>query len=217
MDVIYGCVWCDSQYACMTEEKDKLPYQEMTITDIITECEKYPTQNITLTGGEPLIHPDVKYLIQALCEAGYDVNVETNGSVDISEYFNEDGYVLNKYNNNLWFTVDYKCPSSGMDICMLENNFDVYKNKYRNIVYKFVVGSIEDLNKANEIITEYIMPGSLKYNCSNYIYLSPVFGEIEPKDIVTYMQKNNMFDKKVPIRVQLQLHKIIWPADQRGV
>lgn len=189
----------------------------MTITDIIKECDKYPTDNITLTGGEPLIHPDVKYLIQALCEAGYNVNIETNGAVDISEYFDEDGYVLDKYNDNLWFTIDYKCPSSGMENHMIMDNFDIFKKKYHNIVYKFVVGSQEDLDKAKEIIDDYIMPGSLKYNCKNYIYLSPVFGSIEPKEIVEYMQRNSMFNRQVPIRVQLQLHKFIWSKDKRGV
>lgn len=189
----------------------------MTITDILNECDKYCTDNITLTGGEPLIHADAKYLIQALCEAGYNVNIETNGAVDISTYFDEDGYVLDKYNENLWFTVDYKCPSSGMEGHMIMDNFDIFKKKYHNVVYKFVVGNQEDLDKAREIIDDYITPGSLKYNCKNFVYLSPVFGSIEPKEIVEYMQRNHMFSRQIPIRVQLQLHKFIWNKDKRGV
>ena len=159
-------------YACKVEGSE-LPYTEMSIRDIVNKCLEYRevngTNNITFTGGEPLIHADVKYLIQALCEAGYNVNIETNGAVDISEYFDEDGYVLDKYNDNLWFTIDYKCPSSGMENHMIIDNFDIFKKKYHNIVYKFVVGSQEDLDKAKEIIDDYIMPGSLKYNCKNYV------------------------------------------------
>ena len=60
-------------------------------------------------------------------------------------------------------------------------------------------------------------PCKLWNNCKNYIYLSPVFGSIEPKEIVEYMQRNNMFSRQVPIRVQLQLHKFIWNKDKRGV
>ena len=188
----------------------------MTITDIINECDKYCTDNITLTGGEPLIHPDVQYLIQALCEAGYDVNIETNGAVDISEYFDEYGQVLPKY-TGLWFTVDYKCPSSGMEDRMIMDNFDVYKKKYNGIVYKFVVGSETDLDRARQIINDYIIPGTTHYYGKNYVYLSPVFGQIEPKKIVEYMQKYDMYNATVPIRAQLQIHKFLWDPNKRGV
>lgn len=216
---LYGCnlrcSYCDSRYACEKTEEN-LPYTEMSISNIIKQCDKYDTNNITLTGGEPLIHEDVCYLLQALSEAGYDVNVETNGAVDISEYFDAYGYILPKY-SNVFFTIDYKCPSSDMERFMLPDNFDIGKQGYSNIVYKFVVGSIEDLDVARKLITEHIIPDSVDLNKTNYVYLSPVFGKIEPKEIVEYMQKYSLYNSKVKVRIQLQLHKFIWDPDKRGV
>lgn len=209
-------------YACKVEGSE-LPYTEMSIRDIVYKCLEYKeqngTNNITFTGGEPLIAPDAPYLLQALCEEGFDVNVETNGAVDISRYFNkETGKVLDKYNGNLWFTVDYKCTTSGMKDKMILDNFNVKYHHYKNMVYKFVVGSQQDLLNAEYIIKNYILinqKGIESYN--NLIYISPVFGKIEPKEIVKFMQNHKLYDQYTPIRVQLQLHKFIWSPDMKGV
>lgn len=208
------CSFCDTPYS-YNQETDELPYKEMSITEIIEECDKYNTDNITVTGGEPLIHLDIKYLLRALSEAGYNVNVETNGAVKIAQYFNSDGTPAEGY-ENVWFTVDYKSPSSGMEEKMIMDNFDVSKYKYHNVVYKFVVGNEEDLNKAYTIITDKIIDKKQNDN-GNIIYLSPIFGDIEPREIVEYMQKTDLFNSKTPIRVQLQLHKIIWDPMKKGV
>ena len=185
----------------------------MSIEDIIKECDKYNTDNITLTGGEPLIHLDVKHLLRILSESGYNVNVETNGSVSIKQYYNEDGTHAQGY-ENVWFTVDYKSPSSGMQDKMLMDNFDVMKYKYQDVVYKFVVGNEKDLDVANDIINTKILTN---INRNNLVYISPIFGDIEPKAIVEYMQKHDLFDSKTPIRCQIQLHKVIYPPEMRGV
>lgn len=215
---LYGCnlrcKFCDTVYS-YSQESDKVPYKEMSITEIIEECDKYNTDNITVTGGEPLIHLDIQYLLRALSEAGYNVNVETNGSVSLARYYKDNGEHATGY-ENVWFTVDYKCACSGMEDKMILDNFHRNKNPYKDIVYKFVVGSQDDLFKANEIINNFILSeNSDGGNC--YIYLSPVYGDIEPKEIVKFMQEKDMFNSKVPIRCQLQLHKFIWPVDQRGV
>lgn len=213
---LYGCNlrcgFCDTKYS-YNQESEELPYKEMSIEEIIKECDKYNTDNITLTGGEPLIHLDVKYLLRILSESGYNVNVETNGSVSIKQYYNEDGTHAQGY-ENVWFTVDYKSPSSGMQDKMLMDNFDVMKYKYQDVVYKFVVGNEKDLDVANDIINTKILTN---INRNNLVYISPIFGDIEPKAIVEYMQKHDLFDSKTPIRCQIQLHKVLWPVDQRGV
>lgn len=222
---LYGCnlrcSYCDTKYS-YNQESAELPFTEMSIEEIIKECDKYNTDNITLTGGEPLIHLDVKYLLRALSESGYNVNVETNGSVPIKQYYNTDGTHAKGY-ENVWFTVDYKCKSSGMEDKMCIDNFS--KN-YMDVVYKFVVGSKEDLDIASNVIAKYIFDlNNLDFNSytvkdniyNRSIYLSPIFGNIEPKDIVEYMIENNMFNNVCPIKVQLQIHKFIWPVDQRGV
>lgn len=210
------CVYCDTPYGYDLEQSD---YKEMSITEILKECKKYTTHNITLTGGEPLIHEDVQYLLRALSENNYNVNVETNGSVSIKKYFNFDGTPKDEY-KNVWFTVDYKCPYSQMSQNMDMDNFDVNKYNYENIVYKFVVANLQDLEMAKEIITKYIFQKKENRNKSynNTVYLSPVFKEIEPKEIVEYLQNTpELIDSFTPVRVQLQLHKFIWPVEQRGV
>lgn len=218
---LYGCNlrcdYCDTKYSYEQENEDK-SYKELSITEIIQKCEKYKTKNITLTGGEPLIHLDVDYLLRALSEKGFNVNVETNGSVSIKKYFNFNGTPKDEY-ENVWFTVDYKCPSSGMENKMLIDNFDVDKYSFKNVVYKFVVGNRQDLEKAADIIKNLIFKIDYDKRClyHNIVYLSPVFGEIEPKEIVEFLQDNDLYNEYTPVRVQLQLHKFIWPVDQRGV
>lgn len=215
------CTYCDTPYG-YEQQDDVEPYKEMSITEIIQECEKYKTKNITLTGGEPLIHNDVQYLLRALSENNYNVNVETNGSVPIKKYFNVDGTPKSGY-ENVWFTVDYKCPISGMENKMDMDNFSVSKYLYKNVVYKFVIGSLQDLQKATDIIQNYIFKlggvdtGSRK-DYHNVVYISPVFGKIEPREIVEYLQNTpELMNEYTPVRVQLQLHKFIWPPEKRGV
>lgn len=191
---LYGCnlrcSYCDSMYAC-----EGNGYTEMYIEDIMKQIEEYGHPRVTLTGGEPLIHPDVKLLIQEILAAGYKLNIETNGAVDIDPF--------NK-KKNVIITLDYKCPSSGMEAFMHLSNLDQLD---KHDVLKFVVGSPEDLEKAKEIILEYELQGK----CN--IYFSPVFGSIEAKDIVEFILREHLED----VRMQLQIHKFIWEPDRKGV
>lgn len=179
------CSYCDTKYSY---ENSK--YTDMTVTEIYEKVFRLGCHKITLTGGEPLIHDDVDELIQKLVDEGYEVNIETNGSVDIQPYLQK----------NIIVTMDYKCPSSGMEDEMLIDNLQKLRKKD---VLKFVVGNCEDLNICQNV-----------KNCSKaQIFISPVFGMIEPKTIVEYMISHNMND----CRVQLQLHKFIWKPEERGV
>ena len=101
-------------------------------------------------------------------------------------------------------TADYKLPSSGMEKYMLTENFSYLT--LRDSV-KFVVGDMRDLARAEEIINEY----GLTEKCR--VYFSPVFGKIKPVEIAEFMKKRRLND----VRLQLQLHKIIWEPDMRGV
>lgn len=204
---LYGCnlscTYCDSNYACIGND-----YKEMTIYEILTEVEKYNCHNITLTGGEPLIHEeDATKLISLLIKNGYEVNIETNGSKDIERIRNS---IKHKYNpkvarNQLFFTMDWKSIYSGMATKNLQKNL---MELDENDVLKFVVADEKDLEQMTDIITTY-----LPY-LTCHIFVSPVFGKIEPKDIVAYLQKNPCLSN---VRLQLQMHKYIWPADMRGV
>ena len=184
------CSYCDTRYGC-----EGTDYKEMSVQEIIDECFKIGNPRITVTGGEPLIHDGINDLLKALDDCGlYEINIETNGSVDITKFCYD----------NVFFTVDYKCPSSLMNDKMYLDNF-VFVSK--NDVVKFVVGSEEDLIKAIEIIDRY----DLQYNTN--VYLSPVFGKIEPARLVQFVLDNHLSE----VRVQVQLHKIIWSPDKRGV
>lgn len=183
------CEYCDTTYSY-----DVSKAKEMTISEILASVSSLNCKRITLTGGEPLIHDSVEGLIRMLVRRGYEVNIETNGSVDIQPYVNALG--------NPIITMDYKCPCSGMEDKMLKSNLLMLR---KTDVLKFVVGSVKDLLICHEII------------CCNdikaQIFISPVFGKIEPKEIVDYVIGHNMND----CRVQLQLHKIIWDPELRGV
>lgn len=183
-----NCSYCDSRYACDWEEKD---VTEMTPEEIYKDVYKKGNRKITLTGGEPLIHEDVNILIALLTDNGFYVNIETNGSVDIIPYTKS---------SKILITMDYKCPSSGMSDMMLLKNLEELRKKD---VLKFVVGSKADLDCCRDMI---------KYTEAQ-IFISPVFGKIEPKQIVEYMLEHDMQE----CRIQLQLHKFIWNPDERGV
>lgn len=187
-----NCSYCDTLWA----NSDKCIAQLMTAEEILIYIKSLGIKNVTITGGEPLIQTNIYSLIDLLCQNELDVEIETNGSEDISIY--SDMEIMPS------FTLDYKLPSSGMEQFMEMKNYNFLT---KNDTVKFVCGSREDLEKAREIIEGQ----RLIEKCA--VYLSPVFGEIEPKDIVEYMLEHKMNG----VNFQLQLHKFIWPADIRGV
>lgn len=190
------CVYCDSAYTLTGDM-----YTEMSIPEILDKCGELKNKCITLTGGEPLIHKDVYTLIEVLLNEGYHVNVETNGTVDISRFY------IHRNEGSLFFTVDYKTPYSGAEDDMFMDNF--YKNVGSCDVVKFVCATQEDLLKMKEVVKNMqdrllVMP---------HIFVSPVFGKIKPVELVDFIKENDMQD----VRVQLQLHKLIWAPDTMGV
>ena len=191
------CKYCDSKY---TWEKDSTSKQ-MTVQEIVDRCNELGLQNITFTGGEPLLQKDADELIMTLANEGFNVSIETNGAVDFTtrEWF---------INNtpNVWICADYKMPFSGATDKMLP--LSTFAKLRPQDVLKMVVAE-SDLPTALEVIKGVRNGGS---ECQ--FYLSPVFNEIEPKKIVEFMQKHRLQYKT---RVQLQLHKFIWNPDKRGV
>lgn len=186
------CHYCDTTWA---NEEDCV-YEEQSPEQIVSYVEENKIKNVTLTGGEPLLQVDMDKLLQLLGKKeNIYVEIETNGSVPIKKFTNE-------YRPS--FTMDYKLSASGYEDKMHLDNFN-YLQKEDTV--KFVVGSILDLDKASEIIQTYSLIGKC------HIYLSPVFGMIEPKEIVEYMIEHNMND----VRMQLQMHKFIWNPAARGV
>ena len=185
------CSYCDTKYALKHDQGT-----EMSIPEILSKVEELAgsdLKNVTLTGGEPLIHEHVYDLIDELMEGGYEVNVETNGTI-LPE--------LDSRYHSLFYTMDYKSLSSGQTDKM---NEEAIKNLHSADVLKFVVSDIKDLLQAVDVVN--------KYRPEAKIYVSPVFGKIEPKEIVDFMQSWDLHGWTL----QLQLHKLIWSADMRGV
>ena len=125
-----------------------------------------------------------------------EVNIETNGAVDLDDFWEY------KYNTKVIFTMDYKCASSGMEDKM--KLWNLYLLQPKDAI-KFVVSNYNELEKMEYILEE--------TGCKARPYVSPVFGAIEPKELVEYVLDNNLNN----VTVQVQLHKIIWNPNMRGV
>ena len=180
------CRWCDTPYSWQGNE-----FTDMSVCEIMEHIKKYNCKRITLTGGEPLLQHDALDLVQALVDARYQVEIETNGAVDISPYTKFD---------NVLITMDWKCKGSGEQSKMIDGNLDLLRP---TDVIKFVVSSQQDLEEMEQV--------SLMTQAEAYV--SPVFGEIELKDLIEYVLDHNLND----VRVQVQMHKIAYPVDMRGV
>lgn len=188
-----NCGYCDTAWA----NDRKIAFVPMSAEEIYGYIKDTKVTNVTLTGGEPLLQKDIGTLLALLSkDPELYVEIETNGSVLLSKF--------SDLENPPSFTMDYKLPSSGMERMMALDNFDHLTN---NDTVKFVSGSLEDLEKAKELINEY------KLTEKTNIFISPVFGEIQLESIVDFMKDNNMNG----VNMQVQLHKIIWDPNERGV
>lgn len=191
-----SCSYCDTSWA----NHEDAEFTEMTAQQIYDTVKISGITNVTLTGGEPLMQEGLEELLDVLlADEKLSVEIETNGSIPLDKFIPADTAARRPI-----FTMDYKLPSSGMEIMMLTANFDLLAPQD---TVKFVSGSMEDLERARDVIDMY----SLTEKCS--VYISPVFGQIEPADIVEFMKENRMNG----VNLQLQLHKLIWDPQERGV
>lgn len=187
-----ACSYCDTKWANLPDA----PCTDMTADEICAGIFASGIKNVTLTGGEPLLQKDISELITMLIKSGLRVEIETNGSVCLQPFAELEARPV--------FTMDYKLPSSGMEDKMCLKNFELLNG---HDTVKFVSGSINDLEKAFEIISRY----DLINRC--HVYFSPVFGSIEPAEMVEWMKEKKLNGA----RLQLQLHKFIWVPEKRGV
>lgn len=188
-----NCSYCDTTWA---NEKDVL-YELMSSEDIYEYIKSTKVKNITLTGGEPLLQEGIIGLLELLSkDKELHVEIETNGSVMLDKF--------SKLQNSPSFTMDYKLPSSNMEHKMSLENFEFLT---KNDTVKFVSGSLKDLEKAKNIIDKFNLIEKTN------IYMSPVFGQISMDSIVEFMKDNNMNG----VTMQVQLHKVIWDPNKRGV
>ena len=187
------CNYCDTRWACTEDAKA----EKMTEAEIVSYVTSTGVKRVTLTGGEPLLVDNAIDLLEAFAaHKDIFVEIETNGSVDIHPFAEID--------NPPAFTLDYKLKGSGMEDRMLTDNFKYLKAKD---TVKFVCSDVSELDRVCEIVDRY----RISDKCTAII--SPVFGRIEPADMVDYL----ITHKRNDIRLQLQLHKFIWDPNKRGV
>ncbi len=156
----------------------------------------YPDAIIEITGGEPLCQPNTIFLLRELKEAGRTVLLETNGSLDLTTV--PDGVVK---------IMDLKCPDSGMSDKMLFTNLQRLTPADE---LKFVLSSRRDYEWAVEIIRRQL-PDALGTPLPALL-LSAVPDKLEAAVLAAWI-----LEDKLPVRLQLQIHKIIWPQTERGV
>lgn len=180
------CSYCDTRYA----------YEEgvnMELTEIMNRIAAYMCRLVEITGGEPLLQSETPTLIYRLLENGYEVMLETNGSLDIS-----------RVDERCIKIVDIKCPTSGESD---KNDMENLKRLDSKDQVKFVI--------ENRIDYEYAK-GTIDSNCPDFpeeqILFSPVSGGIAPSRLAEWILEDNL-----NVRLHLQLHKIIWPDEERSV
>lgn len=179
------CTYCDTAYSY--EEGS-----EMSIEGILNSVDAFGINLVELTGGEPLLQPDSPSLVGALCNAGYELLIETNGSQDI-EHIDPRAKII----------MDIKAPSSGMADRMFWPNLEFLKPEDE---IKFILATREDYEWASTLVNN----EELAAICS--VLYSPAFGMLQPADLAAWI-----LEDRLPVRLNLQLHKYIWPPEQRGV
>lgn len=189
-----ACNYCDTKWA----NEESVDFTWIDKQKIYKQIKSVGISNVTLTGGEPLMQQGINELINYIAQDEHiQIEIETNGSIDLFEF-------KRNIHENVTFTMDYKLGCSGMEEHMLTSNFLLLEQKD---VVKFVIGDTEELETILRIIRDY----SLLDRCT--IILSPVFGAINPEKIVEFMRDNRLNE----VKLQLQLHKIIWNPERRGV
>ncbi len=179
------CSYCDTEYAFYEG-------QDLSIEKIFENIKQYNCKLVEVTGGEPLVQKESLELMTKLCDAGYEVMVETGGSLPIENI-----------DNRVKIIMDLKTPSSLMS----------GKNLYKNIEYlkstdeiKFVIGDRQDYDWSKKILDKYKLPNKCE------ILFSTVFGKLENSKLVEWILTDSL-----NVRFQTQLHKYIWEPNKRSV
>lgn len=189
------CTWCDTKYSYPPVEAEFT----MSIPEIVEEAGKYLSKHVCLTGGEPLLYGNRSAaLIEALVETGRytDLHVETNGVVDLSLFIHRISSPVVRY------IMDYKLPDSGEQEKMLTSNLALLRPQDE---LKFVIGSERDFLAAAEILNTHPIKALPLF--------SPVWETMPPAQLVKLMLEHGLSD----VKLNMQLHKIIWDPAARGV
>jgi 7-carboxy-7-deazaguanine synthase len=175
------CVWCDTEYAFHGGDwRD--------IAGIVAEVAAYGARHVCVTGGEPLAQKRCLALLEALCDAGFDVSLETSGAIDVGAV---DARVVK--------VVDLKAPGSGEDKRNLWSNLDALTPRDQ---IKIVLADRADYEWAKDMLAR----RALAQRCE--VLFSPVYGKLEARDLAEWILAD-----RLPVRMQIQLHKLLWGSE----
>jgi 7-carboxy-7-deazaguanine synthase len=187
------CTYCDSSYSFKGGRK-------MTIPEILAVIRPFGVRHVLLTGGEPLLQRQTPTLLQTLRDSGYEVSIETHGEVSIETIAGRARVVM-----------DIKAPSSGMSRGGFERNLPHLRPSDE---VKFVIASEEDYRFARDWVRSGRIP-------TREILFSPaVRAQAMPGEFPGVQARwlaERVLEDRLPVRMQIQLHKYLWGADQRGV
>jgi 7-carboxy-7-deazaguanine synthase len=185
------CVWCDTEYSFHGGEK-------FSLAAIMRRVDDLGCRLVEITGGEPLIHPNAFRLATEFLDRGYTVLVETSGALDVSPL-----------DPRVHKIMDLKCPGSG----------EMGKNLWSNLDHlsprdevKFVLKDREDYLWARGVIRERGLDRRADDGTLRALLFSPVWGELSLRDLAAWTLEDGL-----PVRIQLQLHKLIWDPNARAV
>ena len=181
------CVWCDSEYTFTGGDS-------ISIDDVMAKVEAYYCRLVEVTGGEPLAQREAFELIRRLCDAGYEVLIETGGFVS-TESVDERARII----------LDVKCPASGEETRNHWPNLERLRADLDEV--KFVIADRGDWDYARKVIAQYDLE-----NRAKAVLVSPVWGDVSLPEVADWVGASRM-----NVRMQLQMHKQIWGAEARGV
>jgi 7-carboxy-7-deazaguanine synthase len=185
------CVWCDTEYAFHGGTR-------MTLDEIVARVAEIGTPLVEVTGGEPLAHRGAFELVRRLLDLDYTVLVETSGAFDVSP--------LDPRAHKI---MDLKCPGSGEEARNLWSNLDHLTGRDE---VKFVVKDRADYEWVRDVIRERGLDASVAEGRLNALLISPVWGETDLEELAGWILEDGL-----PVRFQVQLHKLIWGAEATGV
>jgi 7-carboxy-7-deazaguanine synthase len=181
------CPWCDTPGA-----KKPSSGKKMSIEDLLAQIERTGIRLVEVTGGEPLLQAETKKLLKALVSRGYGVLLETNGSISLAGV-----------DKKVTKIVDVKCPSSGHAGAFLMKNLACLGKRDE---LKFVVADRADFDFAKDFIKKHLV------RRKNEVIFSPIAGRLKPARLAKWLLDEKCFTA----RLQLQLHKIVWPDGMEG-
>jgi len=185
------CVWCDTEYAFYGGDKVEL-------TELVEKVRAIGTRLVEITGGEPLIHRNAFVLARMLLDEGYTVLIETSGAIDVAPLDTRAHKIM-----------DLKCPGSGEAARNLWSNLDHLTERDE---LKFVIKDRADYEWARDVVRTRGLDTRKAHGQLREILFSPVWESVDFKEMAEWILADHL-----PVRYQIQLHKIIWGANVPGV